>query len=213
MLKRRIISGVAMVFFVLILLLLDQFWLSLVLAAATLWAMGELWSVNQNKHQTATKFWLYLVLPAIYIIFSLNLAVKELRWNGEGWWLILALFGTSAYDTMAFFVGRGLGKRKIVPKISPNKTWEGTIGGFSGSILVVALIGKYFLLFNWLQIIIIGIMIGILAFFGDLLISWYKRRLKVKDMGRLIPGHGGLLDRIDSHLLVFLGLFLFRISV
>lgn len=123
----------------------------------------------------------------------------------------MAIASTAAYDTMTFFIGRNFGAHKITPVISPKKTWEGTFGGFIGSIPVAIIIGYYFLSIDIWRALILGILIGILAFFGDLSVSWYKRQLGIKDMGRPIPGHGGLLDRLDSHLLVIRGVFFFVI--
>jgi len=110
-------------------------------------------------------------------------------------WLVLVSIWAS--DTFAYFVGRAIGKRKIVPAISPNKTLEGFIGGFVGCVLV-----------GWIGSIClglplnfgygIGIIVGVLAPFGDLFESKLKRQANKKDSGTLLPGHGGVLDRFDS---------------
>lgn len=115
-------------------------------------------------------------------------------------WLFLPANFT---DTFAYLIGRSFGKTKLAPEISPNKTVSGSIGGIVGGVIcgiILGLLGTY-LISDYLPIavsIIIGAVIGVLAQFGDLSASLIKRKLDVKDFGKLIPGHGGVLDRIDS---------------
>lgn len=110
-------------------------------------------------------------------------------------WLVL--IATWASDTFAYFVGRSLGKRNIVPTISPNKTLEGFIGGFIGCILT-GWIGSFSLGLPVNFGVGIGVIVGILAPLGDLFESKLKREANRKDSGTLLPGHGGVLDRFDS---------------
>ena len=131
--------------------------------------------------------------------------------RGDGYelgrnWLLLALLTTFATDTGAYLVGRAIGRHPMAPSISPNKTWEGAIGGFVGAVAAALLMGQFFNLglspaaWNW-QLPLIGATVGIAAQAGDLLESRLKRLAQVKDAGNLMPGHGGLLDRLDSLLL------------
>ena len=120
--------------------------------------------------------------------------------------ILIAVMISVATDAFAFFAGKVLGRNKIFPIISPNKTLEGTIGGVVSSVvinsLMITLIFQNSL--NTLDVIILTLMIficAVAAVFGDLLISSIKRQANLKDTGSLIPGHGGLLDRIDSHIL------------
>ena len=108
----------------------------------------------------------------------------------------LIIFNTAIFDTFAYVIGSKVGKRFIVKKISPKKTFEGLIGGLFATVVFGMLI-KLILFNGLLNIFIIG---GIFAFFGDLFISYFKRKSGVKDTGNILPGHGGVLDRIDSHL-------------
>ena len=108
----------------------------------------------------------------------------------------LIIFNTAIFDTFAYVIGSKIGKRLIVKKISPKKTLEGLIGGLFATVVFGMLI-KLMLFNGLLNIFIIG---GIFAFFGDLFISYFKRKSGVKDTGNILPGHGGVLDRIDSHL-------------
>lgn len=111
--------------------------------------------------------------------------------------LWLAFVGTWANDTFAFFVGSSLGKRKLCPTVSPGKTVEGALGGLMGSILVAILFGQILHL-KIVHSLLLGMLIGVTAPLGDLAESILKRYTGVKDSGRLLPGHGGVLDRFDS---------------
>lgn len=114
-------------------------------------------------------------------------------------WVLFLLLVTFATDTSAYFVGRAIGKRPLAPSISPSKTWEGAIGGVLGA-TGVAVAANFVLGLNALLIetIILGILLGVIGQFGDLAESRLKRIASVKDSGWLIPGHGGILDRLDS---------------
>ena len=104
-------------------------------------------------------------------------------------------------DIFAYFGGKLFGKRKIIPKISKGKTVEGTIIGLISTI-VLSYVIRDLINFNITYALICGLGISILAFFGDLVESLFKRKMGVKDSGKLIPGHGGLLDRFDGYFLV-----------
>ena len=120
--------------------------------------------------------------------------------------ILIAVMISVVTDAFAFFAGKVLGRNKIFPIISPNKTLEGTIGGVVSSVvinsLMITLIFQNSL--KTLDVIMLSLMIfisAVAAVFGDLLISSIKRQANLKDTGSLIPGHGGRLDRIDSHIL------------
>jgi phosphatidate cytidylyltransferase len=105
-------------------------------------------------------------------------------------------------DSMAMYVGRYFGRRPMVPIVSPGKTWEGALGGMLGCLLVSTL-GSWLLVLpiNIYQSLVFGLLISCAAQIGDLAESLFKRYIGVKDSGTLIPGHGGLLDRLDSFFL------------
>ena len=117
--------------------------------------------------------------------------------GGAGLLLFLVAL-TQFNDVAQFTTGKLFGKRKIVPSVSPKKTWEGFLGGMAASVLVAAFAGPFLtpLPFYWAAAA--GAMIAIAGFLGDITISAFKRDLGVKDSGGLIPGHGGILDRVDS---------------
>lgn len=112
-------------------------------------------------------------------------------------WTLLAFTITWANDTAAYLVGRFWGRRQLAARISPNKTWEGTVGGWI-SCLLAAVVWGGFLGLSIPGVIVLGALAGPAATGGDLVVSQLKRRAGVKDTSRLIPGHGGALDRIDS---------------
>ncbi len=112
---------------------------------------------------------------------------------------LLVILNTAIFDTFAYIVGSNFGRTKIAKEISPNKTYEGLVAGTISSFIY----GYLVCIFLNIDLLIIPcFVIGCLfAFLGDLLISYFKRRSGIKDTGSLLPGHGGVLDRLDSHLL------------
>jgi phosphatidate cytidylyltransferase len=101
-------------------------------------------------------------------------------------------------DVLAYTTGRLFGKHRLAPHISPKKTWEGAVGGLAGSLIGVSVFKYTVPALSWPAALIAGVIIGITAPLGDLVVSVIKRDMAVKDSGKLIPGHGGLLDRCDS---------------
>ncbi len=114
------------------------------------------------------------------------------------WLIFIIAFMT---DTFAYFAGYLFGKHKLIPKVSPKKTVEGSVGGILGSTLICMVFG-YFFKIDLAVIIFLGFFGSIVAQFGDLFASSIKRYVGIKDYGKLIPGHGGILDRFDSVILV-----------
>ena len=115
------------------------------------------------------------------------------------WWLLLAILTVYAADTGAYAVGRLIGRHRMAPNVSPGKTWEGTIGGLAAAIVAVVVLGILFpLQVEIWQLALIGVILGTVSPAGDLLESKLKRLANAKDSGTLFPGHGGMLDRLDS---------------
>jgi phosphatidate cytidylyltransferase len=139
----------------------------------------------------------------LLVAFPLTYAVRLHGWGEYGPWLLLfALVITWAGDTGAYFAGRAFGRHALAPHLSPKKTWEGSLAGLVASVLVGVIFRR------WLHAPV-GFLIGmavagnIAGQVGDLLESAYKRSAGVKDSGALLPGHGGVLDRIDALILAF----------
>lgn len=114
----------------------------------------------------------------------------------------LVILAAAASDTAAFYAGTRLGKRRIWPTVSPKKSWAGSVGGMIGCVLVVAGLGLALGRASWWAFALLGVLLNLAAQMGDFFESALKRSLGIKDSGTLLPGHGGLLDRIDSLLLV-----------
>ncbi len=157
--------------------------------------------------------WGWTVAGILYMGWMLSryVSLRELDHGRE--LVIFAIFSTFACDTTAFFVGRAWGKHHMAPTVSPKKTWEGAVAGFIAApaaaliLHYVLNLGSWELPLGYTQTIILGCLIGLFAQLGDLLESLLKRKAGVKDSGSLIPGHGGVLDRIDS--LVFIGVIVY----
>lgn len=127
------------------------------------------------------------------------------------WWVMLTLFAVMLADISAYMVGSSIGRRRLAPRLSPKKSWEGYIAG-----ILFAAIGTplFFLLFrqfglpdapafSLMNAALLGLAVGLLPTLGDLAISMIKREMKLKDASQILPGHGGMLDRIDSWLWAF----------
>ncbi|KPE51918.1 phosphatidate cytidylyltransferase [Chryseobacterium indologenes] len=112
--------------------------------------------------------------------------------------IIFLVVVTELNDVFQYLMGKFFGKHKITPKISPNKTLEGFIGGVFLTITLSNILGFFLLKTDFFINTMLGLVLGISGFFGDVLMSYLKRKAAVKDTGTLLPGHGGLLDRVDS---------------
>ena len=117
--------------------------------------------------------------------------------GGAGLVLFL-VFLTQFNDVSQYIWGKMLGKRKIIPKVSPNKTWEGFLGGVGTTTVCALLLSSFLTPLSLLLAVGAGLIIGVGGFIGDVTISAIKRDIGIKDSGSLLPGHGGILDRIDS---------------
>jgi phosphatidate cytidylyltransferase len=146
---------------------------------------------------------LYIGLPFSLLIWICSSPIPQ--FGGVGNQFILAmLFMVWASDVFAYLLGSKIGKNKMFPRISPNKTWEGTFSGVAGAILTGYLCSLIFVSLNlpilfWIGMACICTLFGIL---GDLVESMFKRSLGIKDSGTLLPGHGGFLDRFDAFIFV-----------
>lgn len=112
--------------------------------------------------------------------------------------ILYLLFMTQFNDVSQYVSGKCFGKSKIIPKVSPNKTWGGFIGGFLVTTVLSAFLAPFLTVLTWPQGIVAGMLIAVSGFVGDVVLSSVKRDLQIKDSGTLIPGHGGILDRVDS---------------
>jgi phosphatidate cytidylyltransferase len=154
----------------------------------------------------------FQVLPAtLYIAVPVALLYAIANWSGEyrPRWLVVILLFVWINDILAYMVGKSLGKHPFSRHVSPNKTWEGTLAGWIGCILMAVLLRQIFEILTLPQWILLGLLTGIASSLGDLIESLFKRKKGIKDSGTFLPGHGGFLDRIDSLLFAapFIALF------
>jgi len=159
--------------------------------------------LTRKQKQGAFTDWAWIFAGILYVGWLLSYVVALRGLPGGRSWVFLAIFATFGSDSAAYCIGKTMGKNKLAPMVSPNKTWEGSIGGLFGAVLV----SLFFLLptpvrldafVNWWQIIMLGLLIAVFGQAGDLVESLLKRNTGVKDSSNLFPGHGGMLDRIDS---------------
>ena len=137
-------------------------------------------------------------LIQVYVVFLASFAVLLVAQDGGQWWALAFLLLVISADTAAYAAGLSFGKHRMVPTISPKKTWEGFAGAFIVCMVVGILLAVFMLGEPWWFGPIFGAVILLTATFGDLAESLIKRDLGIKDMSSWLPGHGGFLDRLDS---------------
>ncbi|KKP35887.1 MAG: Phosphatidate cytidylyltransferase [candidate division TM6 bacterium GW2011_GWF2_32_72] len=181
-------------------------YLSITFLAILLWILTQEWA-NLFKPSTFL-FWIltpiYPILPFIFLIL--------LNQNPSSRFLIFIMFLiVASFDTGGYLVGKTIGKYKIIPKISPKKTWEGFFGG---CILALISILTYRFLMNRTEnlilIIIITLITCLISFAGDAFESWLKRLSKIKDSSYILPGHGGFMDRLDGAMFAAVFFYIFQ---
>jgi phosphatidate cytidylyltransferase len=160
-------------------------------ASLFLWiAVVPAWLARGVKREHAVA----LAFAGPFLLVPTALALLSLRPHEV--LLVMALVWIA--DSAAYFVGRAWGRRKLAPSISPGKTWEGALGGLAGALLYAIICGIFIERIAWAPYLALAMVMAILSIEGDLFESAAKRQAGAKDSGTLLPGHGGLLDRIDS---------------
>lgn len=189
----RTISGVVMILVALGAVIIGGYAFS-ILAAAVATAVYYEWTKLTKTWGCAWAIggFLYAAVSALALLW-----IRERADNGDGLWLVLWVFIVVwSVDIGAYFTGRAIGGPKLAPSISPGKTWA----GFYGGIAAATLLGGAWVLFTQLPLVLLLLapLFGAAAQGGDLFESWIKRRAGVKDSGHLLPGHGGVFDRVDG---------------
>lgn len=168
---------------------------------------AHIWAYEKGRDEAGTDF--AITLGGIFYIGLLGSYFIPLRALPDGnWWVFVVLPGVWLVDSGAYFLGSKYGKHKLAPRLSPKKTWEGFFGGILfGMIGIPLLVQWYYSMgldpnsgISMGQAAIMGVVLGVFPTLGDLGESMIKRQVGVKDSGTLLPGHGGLFDRMDSWL-------------
>lgn len=154
-----------------------------------------------------------LALKDIALIYTGLLYIPTLlvfQWflRESGWQWVIYLYGCVwTADSFAYYIGKGFGKHKLYPEVSPKKTRAGVYGSLAGGVLASLILGNILVSKSFVSLAIMGVLISIVSIFGDLVESMFKRDAGVKDSGFLFPGHGGILDKMDA--ILFSGLLLY----
>jgi phosphatidate cytidylyltransferase len=144
----------------------------------------------------------YALLGAFYLGYLMPHWVVLFRLPDGRAWVFFVLAVIMAGDTLAYFVGKAFGTRKLAARISPGKTVEGAVGYVLGSIMAAGLLVQFLAIgMSWLELLAVTLILSIFGQVGDLFESWMKRSFAVKDSGMSLPGHGGFMDRLDSLIL------------
>lgn len=197
-----------------LLLLIASAWQPQLLPLSLAITIGFIATFSRALFQTERPIlnWAITGIGALYLGTMLGQAIS-LRFVPEGLlWVFFSLAVTMLNDTFAYFVGIALGRHKIWPRLSPKKSWEGTIGGW----LAAAITGYALAALTPIPLApwagaLVGLIGGVLALLGDLTISMLKRQVGAKDSGKIMPGHGGMLDRLDS--LIFVIPFIHQVAL
>lgn len=162
------------------------------LAIAAIGAIAlAVWEIIVRRSIWGMTGLVYAALPFV--------SMAALREGSSGLFTILFVFACVwGSDVFAYFTGKTLGGPKLAPRISPNKTWSGFLGGFAGAVVASALLAIAFDIAVSIRLAMLALLLAFFSQIGDLFESWIKRRFGIKDSGMIIPGHGGLLDRIDG---------------
>jgi CDP-diglyceride synthetase len=152
----------------------------------TILSTYEMWKLRKGKKITFHFLYVWGLMFALFLGKDLLLFMFILTWT---------------FDTFAYLVGVKLGKTKIMPSVSPKKSWEGFAGGFVFTMLAAYLSHQYFNFNSFRDPLIISLFLPFTATLGDFIESYFKRQAGVKDSGNFIPGHGGMLDRMDAFMI------------
>ena len=168
---------------------------ALMCLALAWWLVALVWILfapAQGSRAVAGLAGMLVLVPAWVALVRI-----DARWPHGPQWTLFVLGLAFAADTGAFFAGRRLGRRRLAPQVSPNKTWEGVFGGMVLALALGVIANAWFRL-PWQAFVPLCLVAAALSVIGDLTESMLKRHVQLKDSGRLFPGHGGVLDRIDS---------------
>jgi len=179
-------------------LMFEVTWVFWWAASLVIWLMALSWV---GKFPTHTNWYGKQLALMGVVILTASITAMFYLWQLSPWWLLYVFLLVWCADSGAYFVGRKLGRRKMAPNVSPNKSMEGLAGGLVTGLLVVIAISVFKLQLTGVALVafvILSALTILVSVLGDLFESMLKRRAGVKDSGTFLPGHGGILDRIDS---------------
>lgn len=186
---------------------------SLLVAALCWWAIALLWVQGYPSSAVLWRAPIVRMLMGACVLVPAVIGTYELRFHSQGVvWVIAVVAVVAAADSGAYFTGRAFGRTKLSPSVSPGKSWEGVAGG---ALLVSLLAVVFALVWSKLtiqQCLIVAVSTGLVSVLGDLLESMLKRHRGIKDSSQLLPGHGGVLDRVDG-LVAAIPVFALTLSV
>ena len=162
----------------------------------------EMWNILEKK----------LILPLVFVSlpFVLLISLTGVKNDFDPLLVLYILILTWTFDSFAYIFGSRYGRNKILPKISPKKSWEGFFGGYISTLIISFILMNYESKFLE-EYIIIAFILPVTATVGDLIASYYKRKSNVKDYGKIIPGHGGVIDRLDAIFITIPVVFIIKI--
>lgn len=179
-------------------LLFPKVWLIWWLMSVVIWLMALAWVW---QYPTRTQWYGRRLMTMGVIILTAAITAMFYLWQQSPWWLMYVFILVWCADSGAYFVGRKFGKTKMAPNVSPNKSMQGLYGGLTVGMGVALFISMYWLKYTGLVLLVfmlLSAMTIMASVLGDLFESMLKRRAGIKDSGTVLPGHGGVLDRIDS---------------
>ena len=192
--------SLSIVYYLSVILVLPQVLFITLIVAMLWWLLATYWVIRyqQGHNLLPNNRWIKSLL-GIFVLLPAWLAIQFILQISPHWVLLLFLLVWGA-DSGAYFAGKKWGKHKLATVVSPKKTWEGVYGALATALMIIAL---YAIIFEWsssriINFSLLAIATVFISVLGDLLESLFKRQAKVKDSGTLLPGHGGVLDRIDS---------------
>ena len=179
---------------------------NLLFGSILLLCLFEMWKLRKGK--TKLFAFAYVIIPLL-LIQVLGMRDSDYPENHFDPTLILTMFIlTWTFDTFAYLFGITFGKHKIMPSISPKKSWEGFAGGFIFTLITAFITYQILDQLDLRMLIVISIVLPFTATIGDFIESYYKREADVKDSGNFIPGHGGMLDRMDAFLITIPAIYI-----
>ena len=203
---KRVLSGLVYVFIMWIGTTYSKLSFHILFLVLGIVSIYEIWKLRKGKPKIIAL--IYVLLPFFLIHFLVNLESDNLYSVFNPSLILLMFILTWTFDTFAYLFGIRFGRTKIMPSISPKKSWEGFIGGFVFTV-IASYITPNFLEVDNNTALIMGLFLPFTSSLGDFTESYFKRKAGVKDSGRFIPGHGGILDRMDAFMFTIPILYIF----